>query len=222
MNQPAPQSGPVVLANSMSFKTSCAHAGLFNGCLSHNRSYSFTFKAKDNFCPANGIQFKTLMIEVHGPVITQQGNDLVVSYQGAAYQWYLNGVPITGATDSSFTPMQGGIYSVIATLPGGCQMVSNAVNRTFAGLIENQSNDFIQNLYVDENKNLHLIIKVPASHNSVLNIYDLQGKSVKQISVTLNAGEQHIVVPVGELQTGIYLMEVQTNASRHSSRFKVN
>src|SRR5690606_8172777 len=41
-----------------------------------------------------------------------------VPVAGATYQWYLNGAPISGATASSYTATQAGVYSVQVLVPG--------------------------------------------------------------------------------------------------------
>jgi hypothetical protein len=53
-------------------------------------------------------------------VISQSGNELTVSPAAAAYQWYLNGSAISGATGQSLTISQGGDYSVVVTASNGC------------------------------------------------------------------------------------------------------
>ncbi len=40
------------------------------------------------------------------------------------YQWYLNGTPIPGAIDSSYTMVEAGEYSVLVTNPEGCSTLS--------------------------------------------------------------------------------------------------
>ncbi len=47
------------------------------------------------------------------PLITANGNILSTALtQGATYRWYLNGVPISGATTNQYTATQGGTYIV--------------------------------------------------------------------------------------------------------------
>jgi len=68
------------------------------------------------------------------PTISVIGGDTLISSHGAAYQWYLNGSPIAGATDSFYVATQGGTYSVQVTNNLGCTSLSggfiegNAVN----------------------------------------------------------------------------------------------
>lgn len=49
------------------------------------------------------------------PSISLNGSTLTASPGGASIQWLLNGNPISGATGSTFTPVQSGIYSAIQT-----------------------------------------------------------------------------------------------------------
>src|SRR5690606_39224093 len=60
------------------------------------------------------------------PVITLSGNDLVSVPGGSqlsGFQWYLDGVAIPGATDSTFTPTASGDYTVSA-FDGTCEDTS--------------------------------------------------------------------------------------------------
>jgi len=84
---------------------------------------------------SNGTTIDTLtvasMIIVGGtpspPTITVVGGDTLISSHGSAYQWYLNGSIITGATDSFYVAHQGGTYSVQITDQYGCQSQSAGI-----------------------------------------------------------------------------------------------
>lgn len=58
------------------------------------------------------------------PSITWSGNKLETGTYNA-YQWFLNGNPISGANSQSYTPTQGGIYKVSALNPPFCIGISN-------------------------------------------------------------------------------------------------
>jgi len=61
------------------------------------------------------------------PTINVTGGDTLISSHASYYQWYLNGSPIGGATDSFDVAMQGGTYSVQITDSLGCSSLSGGV-----------------------------------------------------------------------------------------------
>lgn len=67
------------------------------------------------------------------PIISISGN--VLSTSGFTnYQWFLNNSPIAGATDSSYTVMQNGFYTVQGTAPNGCSVKSAIASIQFLGI----------------------------------------------------------------------------------------
>jgi hypothetical protein len=69
-------------------------------------------------------------------VTLTQGETLSVPQQtDATYQWYLNDAAISGATSASYTPVDNGIYYVVATFATtGCQATSESVDLIVTGL----------------------------------------------------------------------------------------
>src|SRR5205823_672520 len=61
-------------------------------------------------------------------------HDTIFCSHAAAYQWYFNGSPITGATDSFYVASQGGLYNVQITDSIGCVRLGNGI--TFVGVNE--------------------------------------------------------------------------------------
>lgn len=72
------------------------------------------------------------------PTVSVNGSQLQ-STAATTYQWYLNGVQISGATSQTYTPTQSGYYLVRITDANGCvYMYSQAVNFTYStGISEN-------------------------------------------------------------------------------------
>jgi len=100
---------------------------------------------------SNGTNYDTLTVSpliIFGtnpppPTITVHGGDTLISSHGSTYQWYFNGAPLTGATDSFYVAHQGGTYAVqITDSMGGCYSISNGV--TIIGIQELNSNRDVQ------------------------------------------------------------------------------
>jgi hypothetical protein len=64
------------------------------------------------------------------PMITKDGNILSVPWGYASYQWTLNGNPIPGANEDSFTETITGEYAVIVTNAPGCEIISQSIDCT--------------------------------------------------------------------------------------------
>lgn len=85
-------------------------------CISTSDTVSITV----NPYPTASISTPTDTTICGGSPITLDAN----TGSGLTYQWYRNGVPLTGVTNSSYTATQGGLYSVIVTNAFGCSFTS--------------------------------------------------------------------------------------------------
>jgi gliding motility-associated-like protein len=61
------------------------------------------------------------------PVITNYGSIVTCTENYSYYQWYLDGIPITGANAQSYNATHNGSYSVEVTLNCGCKIMSNII-----------------------------------------------------------------------------------------------
>ncbi len=207
------------------WKTACANVALNNGCLQHQRSYLFTFKAIDDFCPTPGINEKTVEIFVHGPVIYLSGNDLIISSNYLStfnIQWYKDGILIPGATDTIYTPTQGGIYSIIATTPGGCPELSNSVNRTFTGIESKEKTEWELISNYNAEGSINLIVNAANDLQTDFTIFDSKGSLIQSKIIKLENGAQHLILNCGILADGVYHVTMNNSSIKLSSKFLVN
>ncbi len=63
-----PFSAPGLVSGVFEWQTDCAHINAGTGCYNTSNIFTFSIKAFDDFCPANGITIATLTIEVVPPV----------------------------------------------------------------------------------------------------------------------------------------------------------
>jgi hypothetical protein len=224
MSNLMPKTGVATSGSDFVFPTACSHAGFSSGCLQHQRCFSFLFKFKDNFCPTNGVTNKILNVYVTGPEIVTSGNDLIISYPGASFQWCLNGVPIPGATDTIYTPLASGIYTVIATSGSGCSMLSNPVNRSVASVFALPGQDRTVYVYpnpVNSNRTLNVQLKDVLPGQSVIFIYDNSGRRVKSVTAKLNTTSDMLILDISELKAGHYTLSFTDKLGELTKSFVV-
>ncbi len=77
--------------------------------------------------------FFTTFPEPTAPVITDAGG-ILNSTPADAYQWYLNGEEIPGATGQMYTPTENGDYTVVITAPTSCTAESDPYTLLNVGL----------------------------------------------------------------------------------------
>jgi glucose/arabinose dehydrogenase len=116
------------------------------------------------------------------PTITFVDGDLVSS-PAAAYQWYLNGQLIDGATDQVYTPVANGEYIVVADMINGCSLKSDVYTLLTTGM--GTANAYPPLLQPNP-ANEYLVITCPQeSALRSLRVVDMQGREVVP-SITLN------------------------------------
>ena len=135
------------------------------------------------------------------PTITLAGSDLTTA-SAITYQWYMNGVLISGATSQNYTPTQSGIYVVRTTDVNGC------VNAYSLGYTYSVATD-IEKL---EGKNISIF---PNPSTGIIDI-DFNYQNIHSLQVMLYDSFGKIVyskdntsrVDLSELTNGIYSMSI--------------
>lgn len=136
------------------------------------------------------------------PVITENAGTLTTG-TATAYQWYLNGKAISGATNKSYTPSQSGIYLVRVTDEKGCiYSYSLGFNFVITGL--NPSEETVSfDIYPNPSTGL-VHIKDGALSGKRFNIYvtDAAGRIILQ-------NKNIYELDLSEYNNGIYTIAIQ-------------
>jgi hypothetical protein len=138
------------------------------------------------------------------PLITTNLNrDTITANQnGATYQWLdcNNGnLPISGATNQSYTATRMGDYAVIVTM-NGCKDTSNCVNINHVGINQIVKNN--NQLIVYPNPNNGAFI-VQSTSEGVYSIINELGQTIQQFK--LNSSNKYSI-NIENLNTGIYFI----------------
>lgn len=134
------------------------------------------------------------------PVITQSNDTLFSSY-ATGNQWLLNNNIIPGATGSSYTPLQSGSYSVIAT-QNNCSSQSSSVSIIITEM--NELNAFSD--YIITQQNNYLNIKSGISTINTIQIFSSDGRLLSNLS-GLDSKDHRLDIS-NIMQNGVYLLRV--------------
>ncbi len=139
------------------------------------------------------------------PIVTLVGNNLS-STVAVSYQWYKNGVLISGATSQTYTPTTSGVYVVRIKDVNGCvPMYSKGYTYVKPNAITEI--DLSDNISLYPNPTNGVVnIKsngIEYKYNQVI-VYDLNGKEMMKIN---NATS----IDISTLSNGIYIFRISTD-----------
>ena len=161
-------------------------------------SYTVTI-ADSNGCKSTSQPIVVTLFPKQALVITSSGPVLSVSPASAAYQWYLYGVLIPGATGQSFSATQSGIYIVQATDSNGCTAVSKGYS-FILGVDDHETSSF--SVYPNPSAGT-LSINVPVEGTATL--ISMEGVIVSRYPV--KSGLNQVTFP-GNAAPGVYMLSV--------------
>ncbi|MCH2197343.1 MAG: T9SS type A sorting domain-containing protein [Flavobacteriales bacterium] len=138
--------------------------------------------------------------------ITENGPELTAS-AGESYQWYINGTPIDGATDQSYTAETTGNYSVEVTNIYGCSTISEEVDVIIIS-VEEQEVAILT--YPDPTHDI-LYIQVEAGWTYEMSLFDASGRLVAQQS---NIVDSLFELDCTQFGTGTYKLALRNGDQR--------
>jgi|GEM_PF-3627393 len=162
-------------------------------------------------CISSAFSYITVSVnDPQVPVITEQ-NDTLFSTSAVFYQWYLNGSPISGATDSIHIPAAFGIYSVLATDSNGCQSFSDTLLYLIFSIHEQSAGN--PKVYPNPFDNSIHIHFGNISETVAITLRDILGKTVMQFNVTGTG-----VKDTGSLPSGVYFLEWESSEKMYRKK----
>jgi hypothetical protein len=146
------------------------------------------------------------------PVISRAGN-VLTSSASSGNQWYLNGVAISGATGSSFTPTTSGSYTVMSSVGSGPAVCSSPMS---APLVVTSARQALpgSSLRIAPNPTLdgHLTVHLMGYRQATtLDLFDAVGRLVHSATIAApNAQGTAQALDLSALPTGVYALRVST------------
>ncbi len=142
------------------------------------------------------------------PVVSASMN-ILIGNNAASWQWFLDGNPIAGATEQSFTVLESGSYALETVDENGCTAISLGEQIVISGIYDTESG-VVQILPNPFSDNLELRLTTDAS-TAAWRIFDVTGKSVAQAQNTATNGS--VFVDTQDWASGMYFLEVILNGN---------
>jgi hypothetical protein len=151
------------------------------------------------------------------PVVTQVG-DLLTSDAASGNQWYLNGEPIQGATEPTYTALEDGEYWVVVTIDG-CSSESNHVD-VVVGITIHEGIGL--SIYpVPNDGQFRVSIVSPSQETYTLSIFNNLGvKIYEERNITVNRSLDK-VIDLRPVAQGIYSVVLKSNSSQAEKKIAV-
>jgi PKD repeat protein len=147
------------------------------------------------------------------PNFWNDNGTLYTSLYGYNLQWYLNGSAISGATSTSYTLTQSGLYSLVATNQYGCTSESQSVFYTYSdpgSSIKETSN--IQNLNIYPNPtdgDFTLSFYMQKKESIEISIENILGQALVKDNFNNVQGSFNKLYNIKNLPKGVYLVNVK-------------
>ncbi|MBL7883029.1 MAG: SBBP repeat-containing protein [Bacteroidia bacterium] len=139
----------------------------------------------------------------------------------AQYQWYQDGLPISGANGPTYTYEQNGTYYVEVFNAFGCSSVSVPLAITDVSITELS---VLNNLTVFPNPSTGAFtIQYESSVNEevVVNVYSLIGQCVYTTKMKATAGDNQIRIQQNQLNKGVYFIELTINSHKQTTKLVI-
>jgi PKD repeat protein len=195
------------------FSSNLEDPGIANASTANSGTY--TCYAIANGCTSTIANINVTVYPLPNPDITQTGNVLSTT-TFVSYQWYLNGAPISGATNQNYTFTQNGSYTVEVTDQNGCKNMSKAtLIENFS--LENQDINNLVSLFPNPSgEELNYQISLSGNQAVEIIIYDLVGKLLikNQLAAETTFGK----INLNGLSAGVYVVKIQKGSQQVSKR----
>ncbi|MBL0315512.1 MAG: T9SS type A sorting domain-containing protein [Flavobacteriales bacterium] len=153
------------------------------------------------YCPSFNITFDAVAMEVSVADIYD------------SYQWYFNGLEVSGATSSYLAVTETGNYAVEITTSYGCTTTSEVLTVDLA--VDENTHDGVV-VYPNPASQILYLNLIENHPQTVVNIYDLTGRIIAAESIVNNNSTASI--SISTLAPGIYFAEVNHQRIRFIKR----
>lgn len=137
-------------------------------------------------------------------------------------QWYINGAVIPGATTSTYTPVQSGLYSVFLKDVNGCSATSDLLT---INILATESENPFSTYVAFPNPTIDLLnIGLPQVNagNYAIEIIDMNGRIFLRDNIRLEPGSNQLKIDISKIPVGTYVVRLPDVLNQPSMKFIKN
>ena len=155
------------------------------------------------------------------PAITYIDGTMKIAGTGTI-QWYVNGAIIPGATTSTYTPVQSGLYSVFLKDVNGCSATSDLL--TINILATEKENPFSTYVAFPNPATDLLNVGLPQAMAGTyaIEIIDIHGRIFLSDKIRLEPGANQLKIDISKIPVGTYLVRLPEIVNQTSMKFIKN
>ena len=155
------------------------------------------------------------------PAITYIDGTMKIAGTGTI-QWYVNGAIIPGATTSTYTPVQSGLYSVFLKDVNGCSATSDLL--TINILATEKENPFSAYVAFPNPATDLLNVGLPQAMAGTyaIEIIDIHGRIFLTDKIRLETGANQLKIDISKIPVGTYLVRLPEIVNQPSMKFIKN
>jgi hypothetical protein len=180
-------------------------------------TYTITY-AVNATCPASASQTIIVNALPATPTLTVTGNPatglLLTASGGVSYQYYLNGVPVPGATNATLllnSGMQNGSYTVVITNAIGCVSAPSTPVSVVITATASSARQPLLLVYPNPTPADLVTVTLPATATE-LYVLDALGRAVRHVA--LSARTTTVALDLTGLSAGVYVIRCGVAATR--------
>nr|WP_294900760.1 S8 family serine peptidase [uncultured Pedobacter sp.] len=206
---------PISLGNDL-IKLTGAYSDT-NGIITSSYYYFYNMLFKSLGCS----NFNRVSVIIGKPTISQNGTTLS-STLANSYQWYLNNVAITGATNQTYNPTVSGVYQVDAVSQSGCASRSTNFNYVFSSVKPASPEEISLKVFpIPASETLNYSFELLKRENIVISITNTVGQKVYEHKENNFLGKLAKGINIKGYPAGNYVFTIKTGNKVYSQKISI-
>lgn len=211
---------PFTIGNIFSISGNSATSTTNAADTSYYRNYYYYFynmRVQSLGCPSAARTAVPLL----KPAITLNGVNLVSNFS-QNNQWYLNGNIITGATGSTYKPLQSGIYRVDVTSSTGCISKSDDFSFVLPARDNSDGSEIALAVFpVPSSGKVNLAFNALKNEELSILIFNMIGQRVYKDVRQLSSGAYNTILNLTEMSSGAYYMRLVIGDKTYTRKISI-